>query len=424
VGETTEIKTIISDRLWNTLIDPLQLETALLNLAINARDAMKDGGKLTIEAGNIFFDDSHHDDAVEPGQYVVLAVTDTGTGMSPEVAAQAFEPFFSTKAAEGKGTGLGLSMVYGFVKQSGGHVNIHSEVGHGTTVKLYLPRADQREDRTASANAETAAGGTETILVAEDDEQVLETTAAVLRDLGYHVLKARDAASAFKMIESGIQIDLLFTDVVMPGPMKSTELARKARERQPDIAVIFTSGYTDDAIVHGGRLDPGVELLSKPYTLDALAQRVRQVLSNRTPQRAEPAFPAVPPPEAPALGKLRVLLVEDDSIIRMGAAELIRELGHEVLEASNARQALAALEKGPPPDVLFTDVGLPGMPGTALAALVRAARPEIGVIFATGYNERPGMAGQAGVELLGKPYRAADLTRAFQAIQTALRKPG
>ncbi|TCH98199.1 PAS domain S-box protein [Roseococcus sp. SYP-B2431] len=421
LGETVEVETVVSGGLWNTMIDPTQIETALLNLAINARDAMEGGGKLTIEAGNAFLDDYYvrHNDEVEPGQYVVLAVTDTGSGMPAEVAQQAFEPFFSTKP-EGKGTGLGLSMVYGFVKQSGGHVKIYSELGQGTTVKLYLPRADQREDIVPGSDHGPVAGGTETILVAEDDEQVLETTVAVLTNLGYRVLKARDAASAFTVIESGIKVDLLFTDVVMPGPMKSTELARKAAERQPDIAVIFTSGYTDNAIVHGGRLDPGVELLSKPYTLDALARKVRQVLSSRPPRRPEPARRAAEASSKGADG-LRILLVEDDLIIRMSTAELLRKLGHEVLEAGDGKQALAVIERGAPLDVLFTDIGLPGMPGTEVAALVRAARPEIGVIFATGYNERPAMAGQANVHLLSKPYGGAEITRVLEA---ARKKPG
>jgi PAS domain S-box-containing protein len=430
LGETVEIETVVSGGLWNTMIDPTQIETALLNLAINARDAMEGGGKLTIEAGNAFLDDYYvrHNNEVEPGQYVVLAVTDTGSGMPSEVAAQAFEPFFSTKP-EGKGTGLGLSMVYGFVKQSGGHVKIYSELGHGTTVKLYLPRADQREDQVDSTDHGPVTGGSETILVAEDDEQVLETTVAVLNNLGYRVLKARDAASAFTVIESGIRVDLLFTDVVMPGPMKSPELARKARERQPDIAVIFTSGYTDNAIVHGGRLDPGVELLSKPYTLDSLARKVRQVLSSRTQRRSEPAPRAAPPPEAtPSEGsgsdRMRVLLVEDDFIIRLSTAELVRKLGHEVLEAGDGKQALAIVEKGTPLDVLFTDIGLPGMPGTEVAARVREARPEIGVIFATGYNERPAMAGQANVHILSKPYGTADIARALQAAQAGRKKTG
>ncbi len=280
LGEGIEIETIVAGGLWNTLIDPGNLENAIVNLAINARDAMQGTGKLTIEAGNAFLDEAYAQTQaeIEPGQYVMLSVTDTGSGMTADVAAKAFDPFFSTKP-EGRGTGLGLSMVYGFVKQSLGHVKIYSEPGHGTTVKLYLPRVIQDEDVLAPVGRTQAQGGTETILIAEDDEEVRATAVEILGDLGYRVLKANDALSALHIIESGLLIDLLFTDVVMPGTLKSTELARKAKERQPHIAVLFTSGYTENAIVHGGRLDADVELLSKPYTREALARKVRQALA-------------------------------------------------------------------------------------------------------------------------------------------------
>ena len=282
LGEAIEVETVVSGGLWNTLVDPTQIENALLNLAINARDAMAGSGKLTIEVGNASLDDAYarRNAEVLPGQYVMLAVSDTGSGMTPEVIAKAFDPFFSTKA-EGKGTGLGLSMVYGFVKQTGGHVKIYSELGHGTVVKMYLPRSQQSEDLLTPVDAGATTGGTETILVAEDDEEVRATVVDILSELGYRVLKAKDAASALTIIESGARIDLLFTDVVMPGPLKSPELARKARERIPDIAVLFTSGYTENAIVHGGRLDAGVDLLPKPYSREALAQKLRQVLAAR-----------------------------------------------------------------------------------------------------------------------------------------------
>ena len=279
LGEAIEIETISTGGLWNTLIDPGNLENAILNLAINARDAMHGSGKLTIEAGNAVLDESYvqsHPE-VESGQYVVLSVTDTGAGMSPDVVAKAFDPFFSTKA-EGQGTGLGLSMVYGFAKQSRGHVKIYSEIGHGTTVKLYLPRAHQNEDVLVSINHAPIIGGAETILIVEDDEAVRTTGIDMLGDLGYRVLSASDAAAALNIIESGLSIDLLFTDVVMPGKLKSPELARKAKERQPHMGVLFTSGYTENAIVHGGRLDENVDLLPKPYTRDALARKIRQVL--------------------------------------------------------------------------------------------------------------------------------------------------
>jgi len=290
LGESIETETIVSGGLWNSLVDPSQVENALLNLAINARDAMNGVGRLTIEAGNALLDENYvaqHGD-VTAGQYVMLAVTDTGSGMPPEVLARVFDPFFTTKA-EGKGTGLGLSMVYGFVKQSGGHVKIYSELGHGTTVKIYLPRVRQAEDSVVVETRRDVVGGQETILVAEDDEEVRGTVVEMLEQLGYRVLQARDAAAALAIVESGVDIDLLFTDVVMPGPLRSPELARKARLRLPSLAVLFTSGYTQNAIVHGGRLDAGVELLGKPYTHDALAHRIRRLLDQRAPAAVSPS---------------------------------------------------------------------------------------------------------------------------------------
>jgi PAS domain S-box-containing protein len=280
LGEGIEIETIIAGGLWNTLIDPGNLENAIVNLAINARDAMQGTGRLTIEVGNAYLDEVYvqNHPEVEAGQYVMLCVTDTGSGMTAEIAAKAFDPFFSTKP-EGQGTGLGLSMVYGFAKQSHGHTKIYTEVGQGTTIKLYLPRVAQSEDIPVPVDLTETAGGSETVLIVEDDDQVRATAIEMLGDLGYRVLKASDAAGALHIIESGLAIDLLFTDVVMPGKLKSPELARKAKERQPNIAVLFTSGYTENAIVHGGRLDADVELLPKPYAREALARKVWQVLA-------------------------------------------------------------------------------------------------------------------------------------------------
>jgi PAS domain S-box-containing protein len=283
VGEGVTVNTVIGPGLWNTLVDPGNLENALLNMAINARDAMEGEGRLTIEAANIVLDSDFATahETVTRGEYVMVAVTDTGSGMSADVIEQAFEPFFTTKP-EGRGTGLGLSMVYGFVKQSGGHINIESAIGQGSTIKLYLPRSLQPADVLSDADAGPASGGNEMILVAEDDEHVRETVVAMLNDLGYRVLKAKDAQSALSIIESGMPIDLLFTDVIMPGPMKSTELARKARERMPKLAVLFTSGYTEDAFVGSGPVSESVELLSKPYSRDDLARKLRQMLGEST----------------------------------------------------------------------------------------------------------------------------------------------
>jgi len=282
LGDEIEIETVVAGGLWNTLIDPGNIENAILNLAINARDAMDGTGRLTIEAGNASLDDGYarvNPDAT-PGQYVLLAITDTGCGIPPEIVDEVFEPFFTTKA-DGKGSGLGLSMVYGFVKQSNGHIKIYSEVGQGTTVKMYLPRATAPEDVIVPVAAGPVEGGSESILVVEDDAAVRETTVATLLDLGYRVLQAKDAQSALSVVESGSPIDLLFTDVVMPGPLRSPDLARRAQERLPGLAVLFTSGYTENAIVHGGRLDAGVELLPKPYSREALAHKIRAVLAKR-----------------------------------------------------------------------------------------------------------------------------------------------
>ena len=411
LGDGIEIETVVSGGLWNTLVDPFQVENALLNLAINARDAMRGHGKLTMEAGNASLDDAYaqRNADVTPGQYVMVALTDTGSGMPPEVRERAFEPFFTTKA-EGQGTGLGLSMVYGFVKQSGGHVKIYSEPGHGTTVRIYLARVRQEEDLETHVDAGPAKGGAETVLVVEDDEDVRSTVVEMLADLGYTVLKAKDAQSALAIVESGVPIHLLFTDVVMPGPLRSTELARKTRERLPAIAVLFTSGYTDNAIVHAGRLDEGIELLSKPYTYEALARKVRHVLRNEgwqtldetasgagdaglgayaMGQSAEVAGEAAHAGDAghaaDALNRLRILYVEDDELVRLSTAELLRTFGLQIVETGSDVEALRILREQPV-DVLLTDVGLAGKSGVDLAIDACRGRSQLQVIFLTGYD--------------------------------------
>ncbi|NEJ19593.1 response regulator [Rhizobium leguminosarum] len=421
LGEQIEVETMVSGGLWNSFADPTQIENALLNLAINSRDAMDGAGKLTIEVGNAFLDDSYsrtHPE-VTAGQYVVLAVTDTGSGMMQEIIEQAFEPFFSTKP-EGKGTGLGLSMVYGFVKQSGGHVKIYSEIGEGTTVKLYLPRSFQSEDRITSVDSVPATGGTETILVAEDDEGVRTTVVEMLTDLGYYVLKSKDAQSALTVIESGAHIDLLFTDVVMPGPLRSPELARMARERLPDIAVLYTSGYTENSIVHGGRLDPGLELLSKPYTREELARKIRHVLANRTRRRQGANDAAAPVPKHPDIAreKLKLLLVEDDAFIRLDTAEILQDLGYDVIEADSGERGVEIIGHTSI-DIIVTDVGLPGMSGPAFAAKARETFPSVGLVFATGNSSLPDANRFSGSVLLSKPFSSTALEK---AVQTAVQQ--
>ncbi|HET6431358.1 PAS domain S-box protein [Dyella sp.] len=421
LGEGVDVVTVVADGLWNTEVDPGNVENALLNLAINARDAMNGLGRLTIEAGNAVLDQAHalaQGDAAA-GEYVVLAISDTGCGMSPEVIEKVFEPFFTTKP-EGRGTGLGLSMVYGFVKQSGGHVKIASTPGQGSTIRLYLPRCKRPEDApTAPPDTGPVVGGTETVLVVEDDDAVRDTVIAMLRDLGYRVLKARHAASALAIIEGGARIDLLFTDVVMPGPMRSVELVAAARLLLPQLAVLFTSGYTQNAIMDGGRLSEGIELLSKPYTREALARRLRQMLGGPgQPIRA--AKPVAPAPRKlhQAARPLHILVCEDDWMIRSLIAEMLQARGHRVSEAADAGEAIA-LQATQPADVLLTDVGLPDMSGVELARRLREAAPELPVLFATGEVHVRGVSPDERTRILTKPFGSDDVRDALDALFSA-----
>jgi len=285
LGESVTIETVLGAGLWRIAIDPNELESALLNLAVNSRDAMANGGRVTIETSNAYLDEDYlakEGAEIPPGQYVLIAVSDTGSGMSREVIEQAFEPFFTTKP-KGIGTGLGLSMVYGFVKQSAGHVKIYSEVGHGTAVKMYFPRViEPREAAPAPAaavklDAMPRGGGRETVLLVEDDENVNRFATEVLQDLGYTVTSVFDGPQALTLMKEQ-NFDLLFTDVVLPAGMNGRELAHVAVKKQPKIKVLFATGYTRNAIIHHGRLDPGVEVLMKPYTYEILARKVRAVL--------------------------------------------------------------------------------------------------------------------------------------------------
>ena len=282
LGEDIAIETVLAGGLWQTRVDANQLENVLLNLAVNARDAMPDGGKLTIETANAHLDDAYAASHTEvaAGQYVMLAVTDTGMGMAPEVIEKAFEPFFTTKPL-GQGTGLGLSMVYGFIKQSGGHVAIYSEPGQGSTVKVYLPRfirPDVKPPASDGAARTRPRGSGETILVVEDDEDVRRASVEALREMGYEVLEAGDAMDGVRLIVDRGDIDLLFTDVGLPGGVNGRALADAARSAQPGLRVLFTTGYTRNAILHNGVLDPGVHFIAKPFNLTALAAKVREVL--------------------------------------------------------------------------------------------------------------------------------------------------
>jgi PAS domain S-box-containing protein len=283
LGEAIVLETVLADGLWRTFADPNQLENALLNLALNARDAMPEGGKLTIETANARLDEAYAsslNDPVQPGEYVRIAVTDTGTGMDRPTRERAFDPFFTTKEV-GKGTGLGLSQVYGFARQSAGHVKIYSEIGQGATVKIYLPRrtgdlADKTENRASSVSRSI---GSETILLVEDDEALRNYGIQILGELGYRVLDADSGAAALTVLDGDQQIDLLLTDIVMPGGVNGQQLADQAARRRPGLKILFMTGYAPNEIVNQGRLDAQAHLIGKPFSFEELAAKVRECLN-------------------------------------------------------------------------------------------------------------------------------------------------
>jgi signal transduction histidine kinase/CheY-like chemotaxis protein len=282
LGEQIEIDSMLAHDSAPALIDPSQLSTAILNLALNARDAMPNGGKLTLETKNVVLDENYAsmNREVKPGNYVMIAVSDTGEGIPGSLHEKVFEPFFTTKDV-GKGSGLGLSMVYGFVKQSNGHINIYSEEGHGTTVKLYLPQAEGVADAPATeAAVSPGEHGDESILIVEDDALVRQYVVTQISRFGYHTLAASNAAEGLAIINGAERIDLLFTDVIIPGGMNGRQLATEAVKRRPRLKVLYTSGYTENAIVHHGRLDAGVLLLPKPYLSSDLARMIRIALAS------------------------------------------------------------------------------------------------------------------------------------------------
>ncbi|MGF6448418.1 response regulator [Paraburkholderia youngii] len=447
LGETVRIDTVLSDDLWNVQVDRNQLENALLNLAINARDAMRTDGVLTVRATNRTLDAAfcRGKPDLSPGEYVEFSVADTGSGMPPEVLQHVFEPFFTTKP-DGHGTGLGLSMVFGFARQSGGQVSIESEVGRGTTVSLLFPRCCEAETPETVDGTAASVGGGETILVVEDDADVRLTAVEMLAQLGYKVLTASNGDAALEFIDSDMPIDLLFTDVVMPGKLKSVELAQRAAARTPPLPTLFTSGYTRDEIVHHGKLDAGITLLSKPYRRDDLARLVRNVLragatrADRAAEMREARIAAcVPPaayetvntygatkapqktskkepkkrPQKAAQEAARVLFVEDDTESREALGELLGALGLACTAVASAEAALP-LANTQHYDVLLTDLTLPGMSGDELARAVRQVQPAIRVLLVSGYG-RSAEIGTAipGARLLGKPLDIAQLRHEF-----------
>ncbi|MBW8900627.1 MAG: PAS domain S-box protein [Massilia sp.] len=411
VGEHVEVETVVSASLWNATLDPHQLENVVLNLAINARDAMPGGGKLTVELSNTMLDDTYVSAAheVPPGQYVLLAISDTGTGMPPDVLERAIEPFFTTKG-EGQGTGLGLSMAFGFVKQSGGHFRIYSEVGHGTTIKAYFPRALEAEQTLPDPVAGEVRGGTETILVVEDDPNVQATVVGMLTELGYQVLRADNAEVALAVLKAGVRCDLLFTDVVMPGKLKTTDMVRQAKALQPALKVLYTSGYTQNAIIHGGRLDPGVELLSKPYRREKLASKVRQLLGTQGQAPAAPVAPgARPVPTGP-----RVLLVEDDAQARELYRDILLSAGFQADEAGTGQEALDLLARERY-QAAVVDYSLPDLDGLTLARRIVAGHPDVAIVFASGYGSLVAGVSDITSRVLTKPFTDLQLKQALLA---------
>ncbi len=405
IGEQIAIEAVLAGGLWRAYVDPNQLEVAILNLAVNARDAMPDGGKLTIETANAYLDESYATAQAEvvPGQYVVISVSDTGSGMTKQVLERAFEPFFTTKEV-GQGTGLGLSQVYGFVKQSGGHSKIYSEPQQGTTVKLYLPRLHGEGDAFSETGERPLprSADAETILVVEDDEDVRAYSKEVLRELGYSILEAATAHAALRVLDQHPEIDLLFTDVGLPGGMNGRQLADEARKRRPDLKVLFTTGYARNAIVHEGRLDPGVQLVTKPFTYAAVGAKLRDILD----ARSRPA---------------RILLVEDEALVRILATEYLEEAGYGVEPAVSVTDAMGKVRlMHGEIDAAVVDVGLPDRKGDVVVSELRALYPALPVVIASGYEEahlRERFKHDGKIAFLNKPYTREQLLNSLAAVR-------
>ena len=406
LGENIAIRTEIQPELWAVEVDPTELESGILNLAVNARDAMPNGGELVIATENIDLTRDEWDESDSPaGPHVKISVTDTGTGMTPEVLNRVFEPFFTTKA-DGRGTGLGLSQIYGFVKQSGGYIRLASELDVGTRVDIFLPKAVSRPDQTplhveqsTEFEAVPRARDGETVLAVEDDEDVRATTVASLRELGYDVFEVADADAALEMLRGDTRFNLLFTDLGLPGQMNGKMLADRARAFYPDLKVLITTAYAGDVLIREGRLDPEVELLSKPFSSAALGARIRGLLDSGSPPTG------------------RVLLVEDEFLLHLLFTDMLSESGFAVEVAANFKEAAAKARSGIGDLVgAVVDLGLPDRPGDELVAELRAIYPNLPVVLATGYADedvRKRFSAAKGVQLLTKPFNAKELAAAL-----------
>lgn len=401
LGESISIGSVLGPNLWSAKIDPTELEAAIINLAVNGRDAA--ASKVVIETSNVEIDEvaAAAEKEFACGPYVRVSVADTGTGMTPEVMEKVFEPFFTTKP-DGRGTGLGLSQVYGFAKQSGGHVKLMSEVGRGTTVELYLPKSDLPEivsvahDSVGHAGPVPTGRTDEIILVVEDDADVRRYTATTLRELGYSVLEAADGPSAIEIVRHE-HVRLLFTDLGLPGGMNGLAVAARARQVREDLKVLVTTAYAGEALVHDGRLDPGVDLLTKPFTYADLATRIRKHLAGKDRQSVS--------------GRPRILLVEDEPLLRMFLVQALEEGGYRCDEAASFGQAVRKISRNAFAAAVV-DVGLPDRPGYGLVAELRARQPDIPIVLASGFvdHELGGrFESDDRVRLVSKPFEATAL---------------
>ncbi|HVI50704.1 MAG TPA: response regulator [Candidatus Sulfotelmatobacter sp.] len=385
LGAPIHIVTEAAPNLWTALADANQLRNAVLNLAINARDAMPDGGKLTIGLNNVSLKTSRGE--LTAGDYVSLSISDTGMGMTAEVMSQAFDPFFTTKP-EGSGTGLGLSMVYGFVKQSGGHITIDSALGLGTCVTLYLPRTQRAEAVAPPPDAPMIRGQGETILMVEDEDGVRQSVQAQLIELGYRVLPASSSDQALDILAGSETIDLLFTDLVMPGLFNGHDLAVQGRSLRPGLKVLFTSGYAQASILEQGQLDDGITLLGKPYRQQQLAETIHRAI------HAEPQ---------------RLLLVEDDELVREAMIEILESHGFSVLALGQPLAAAAALDAGEAFSAVIADLNLPGMSGLDLLKKARAILASSQLILITGQNLGQDELKGLPAQVLHKPFHPRSL---------------
>jgi signal transduction histidine kinase/CheY-like chemotaxis protein len=415
LGERIHVRTALDPEAWNIETDPTELEAAILNLAVNARDAMPNGGELVIETSNVELDAAYAaaNADVSAGPHVLIAIADTGTGMTADVLKKVFEPFFTTKP-DGRGTGLGLSQVYGFVKQTGGHVKLYSEPGIGTTAKIYFPKASDEQSARRIIDEPKAdqiprARERESILVVEDDDDVRQYTVSSLRELGYVVFEANDAASAFSIVEREADIQLLFTDLGLPGDMDGKALADRTRPLRTSLKVLITTAYAGSALIHEGRLDPGVELLSKPFTFAALAARIRELLDRHEPDQEG----------------ARILVVDDEVLLRMLVVDTLEQGGWQAEEAGSFHEALAKIRSvGDKLAAAIIDIGLPDQPGDELVAAIRALRSTLPVILATGYaseDVRQRFTQDKFLQIVGKPFNPEALITSLTTLGVRFR---